>query len=232
MIIGIVLTVLGLNYIITNYEIIFTFGIVGLIIGSVPSIYKKSKINFSKLKGSHVIPFCLAGLAMVILAVSGVGGSIELGVSTPLQVINQIWIGFVSSVGPMIPGISGGTLVMVFCGAEGYAYIMGTLRALQLLDLLPYVVGALLGVSMLAKFMKMCFARFPDATYSAILGAMIFSIVPMLDPLYVEMNKSLMHGLMCAIVCLACAVTVYVLLYYANKNKPANNGSILTDKSE
>ncbi len=82
----------------------------------------------------------------------------------------------------LIPGVSGGSMLMVFNVYENALRITshdGKERKAALLFLLPYLIGLVLGVLLLASVIKFCLATFPLQTILAFTGLILGSL-PML----------------------------------------------------
>ena len=87
----------------------------------------------------------------------------------------QIVYGAVACSTMIIPGISG-SLVMVMMGQ--YQNIMDAIKHFDILTLLPFGIGCLIGLIFCAKLIRWLLEKHSQLTYSAILGFVLGSILP------------------------------------------------------
>jgi len=73
----------------------------------------------------------------------------------------------------VLPGISG-ALILVLLGQ--YGRIIGAIASLDLLTLLPFALGALVGVATIARLLDLLLRRALDATMATLLGVMLASL--------------------------------------------------------
>jgi len=159
-----------------HYTMILNFCFIGLIIGSVPMIYKRAR--YEKIKGRNVAIFFLALAFMFLMAMFGNGGLsnktlAELG---GLDLRLATWLLFVSAISTIamiLPGISG-SFVMLLLGA--YTIALEALANLNILVIIPIGIGIMLGGFIGIKFIKTMLRFHPQALYFAILGLIIGSI--------------------------------------------------------
>ncbi|MBP5250760.1 MAG: DUF368 domain-containing protein [Lachnospiraceae bacterium] len=99
-----------------------------------------------------------------------------------LKFILDVLRGIVIGIANVIPGVSGGTM-MVSMGV--YDDIIGSINNLfkqfkkSILTLLPYVIGMLIGIVGFAKAIEMLFEKFPIPTALLFIG-LIFGGIPMM----------------------------------------------------
>lgn len=167
---------------------------IGLILGGLPLIYGKVKGN--KIKIPSVIAFIAFFVLVVGLAVIGEGSGATADTSfSVINVIKLFGVGVVAAATMVIPGVSGSMMMMVL----GYYYtIIDTISALTdalkafdiaaILDtftiLVPFGIGAVIGVVVIAKLVEYVLKNFPLITYWAIIGLIVASpvaIVVMMD---------------------------------------------------
>lgn len=167
---------------------------IGLILGGLPLIYGKVKGN--KIKIPSVIAFIAFFVLVVGLAVIGKGSGATADTSfSVINVIKLFGVGVVAAATMVIPGVSGSMMMLVL----GYYYtFIDTISALTdalkafdiaaILDtftiLVPFGIGAVIGVVVIAKFIEYVLKKFPLITYWAIIGLVVASpvaIVIMMD---------------------------------------------------
>lgn len=167
---------------------------IGLILGGLPLIYGKVKGN--KLKMPSIIAFIVFFVLVVGLAVIGEGSGATADTSfSVINVIKLFGVGVVAAATMVIPGVSGSMMMMVL---GYYNTIIDTISALidalkafdiaAILDtftiLVPFGIGAVIGVVVIAKLVEYVLKNFPLITYWAIIGLVVASpvaIVIMMD---------------------------------------------------
>lgn len=149
------------------------FFFIGLVFGSVPMLYKKSgvkKINFKD------VLFFVIGV-IIVLSCQFIP-KLEFDPNAPFSLslaVTQCLTGIIVAVGFILPGISFSYLLLIL---GSYDFIMNAVSNLNILVLIPFGVGFLLGVVLLTKILDICLSQAPEATYLIILGFLIGSIVP------------------------------------------------------
>lgn len=121
--------------------------ILGCLLMSIPFILKRSK-GYAK---TDVSLFIIGGILSFILM--GMPTLLERGTVSEGQ---TFLAGFISSSTMMIPGVSG-SAVLIILGI--YEDILLIINEFQLLNLAIFIVGAIAGVFILAKLLKVIFAR-------------------------------------------------------------------------
>lgn len=191
--IGGVIGVGGLSFVVQyalkNYPLQTNVLFIGLILGGLPFIFKKAsqtngakktKISPVKLFLSVLFFLLILGMAFVKNGDSGVGDvSLDF-----IVMIKLFLVGVIASATMVIPGISG-SLVMMMLGFYEIIInnISGFIKGILIFDmpnvfhstwiLLPFCVGVLIGIGLIAKLMELLFEKLPGETYSAILGLVI-----------------------------------------------------------
>lgn len=190
-IIGAVVGIAGLAFVIefllSNYPVQTNFLFIGLIIGGVPLITKAIGKLPEKLNlGTYFIGFCFF-LLVVILAILGEGSGSVVAISTsPIDLLKLFLMGALASAAMVIPGISGSMLLMLL----GYyhtitASITDFVNALRTFDtsalanstaiLLPFGIGIIIGIVVIAKMVDYLFTALPRYAYMGILGLILAS---------------------------------------------------------
>jgi len=137
-----------------------------------------------------------------VIFVSSIFIFLLLGIKPSIVVINPdpIYIFFAAIfviTAMLLPGISGSFVLLVF---GIYEYMIELVRSItklsisphDLLNLLAFVLGALISFIFFIKFIKTLFLKFKDATYSVLLGLMIGSlrvIFPFFEPVFSSDGK-------------------------------------------
>lgn len=192
--IGIVIAIVGVARLIE-----YMFGVIpfqtnllfiGLILGGLPSISKKVKGN--PVKVGHILAFVVF-FALVVGCASlegQSGGNADLSFSF-LNVMKLLGVGVVASATMVVPGVSGSMVLMVM---GYYESILGMVN--QFVDhvlafdiqgilkdcgvLVPFGIGVVAGIFVIAKMIEIVFAKWPLLAYWAIIGLIVASPVGIL----------------------------------------------------
>ena len=161
---------------------------VGLILGSIPSIYKNAKQG--KLKIADIIGLVLAIAVMVILLFIQTNNAETLDTNFWIYII-MFLMGAICSSAMVIPGVSGSLVLMAF---GYYAFFMNTMKEFLInifnfsLDnywsnfflLVSFALGCVLGLVFISKLIIKLTDKYPKTVYFTILGLLLaspFSII-------------------------------------------------------
>lgn len=178
------------EYTLSNYPMQTSGAFIGLIIGGIPVIVKRMKgAKLNVQNGTAFLLFFLLVTGMAFLSGNeGAATDIAINAGTVLQLF---FVGMIASATMIIPGVSG-SMVMMILGFYGIiinsiSYFISalvnfniTVLLHEVLVLLPFGVGVLLGIGLIAKLIELLFARLPIVTYCAILGLIIGSPIAIL----------------------------------------------------
>lgn len=187
--IGIAVGVIGLSYImeflLTDYELPTIALFIGLILGGLSPIIKR--VENEKFKATHCISFLILLLAIILPSVyAGSLGIKPLTGFNLFSIIILVLMGMLSAGAMVIPGVSGSMLLMML-GYYEYlnSAISGIVTALVKFDiggilinagiLIPYGIGVLIGIFMMAKLIGFFLKRYPNATMWGIIGLIVAS---------------------------------------------------------
>lgn len=178
------------EFLLEVYPIPTNFAFCGLIAGSLPFIFKKVKGHAPTV--SRMIPFLIFFAIVILMAVMGETGGKDADVSfTLLNEIKLLLVGIVAAATMVIPGVSGSMMLMLL----GYydtilKTINRTIDALMAFDvpdllvqlgiLIPFGIGVILGIFLIAKIIEFIFARAEIHAYYAIIGLIIASPIAIL----------------------------------------------------
>lgn len=160
---------------------------VGLIIGSIPTIYKKAKQG--KLKIADIIGFIIAIVVIVglpLLPQNDVQVSYNIGLYIILFVL-----GIICSSAMVIPGVSGSLVLMTF---GYYSFVMITIKDLlknlfnfsldnywnMFISIACFALGCLIGIVFISKLIAKLTKMYPKTVFFTILGLLVaspFSII-------------------------------------------------------
>ncbi|MBR5280557.1 MAG: DUF368 domain-containing protein [Clostridia bacterium] len=179
---------LGKFYVPTN------FFFVGLVIGSIPLIFKKTK-EAGRIRFYHVVPFLLAMAAVIALAIVNtyvLGGGETVGTALPPMSVGNAFFyffgGMLGAAAMVIPGISG-SLVMVLIGL--YDNVIAAISGLMefsnpdlmirsIVSIIPMGLGIVFGIFTIAKLTELLMRKCKTATYAGITGLLIGSMAALL----------------------------------------------------
>lgn len=196
---GIVLSAFVISSLFENFGVQTNMFFIGLILGGVPLIYKFGTEE-KKVKPSCAIPFVIA-MAVVIgltllekmdvfkLAPDVVTG-FDLVISLKLIVCAAI-----AAVTMIIPGISG-SFVMMLLGV--YETIIGAIKDMNFYVIIPFAIGAVIGIIGGAKLISMLIKKNKLMVYSALMGLVIGSVYAILPDGF-GFNLQTGYGFACAL---------------------------------
>lgn len=163
-----------LNYLSNNFKIPTYFCFIGLILGSIPSIIKETKIKAIKLH--HILALLLTfSFSLYLVSLEHFLNSYEL---TNTSFASFVLAGIAMSAGVVIPGISS-TVILLLLGK--YELYLSAISTLNFSILIPMGIGLLLGGAVILFLIKFLFTYFRGITYFAIIGFVLGSI-PVLIP--------------------------------------------------
>ena len=144
--------------------------VVGAIVGGIPVIYRETKETKFSIWSLVFLAICLVlvfGLAALPRngfenSGAGLGG-----------VMIQFLAGILGALALILPGISFSSMLYMM---GVYDFIWGAVGNRDVVALLPFGLGMIIGILFLTKFLDVAMTRFPHATYMIILGFVIGSI--------------------------------------------------------
>lgn len=165
-----------LKFLLENYQMQTQFAFIGLILGSVPFIMKKSVAKGFSWK--YCIPGIITfgiGLTLAILEILGITGNpVESFDITFMNVILLFVYGIISAVSMVVPGISG-SFILLLLGV--YSAIITAISSLNILVLIPFGIGVVVGVLLASKIIDFLLEHFYGYTYFAIIGFVVGSLL-------------------------------------------------------
>ena len=174
-----------IKYLLENYPLQTSTLFIGLILGGLPILF--SHVRGAKPGVFHGILFIVFFAIVIAMAVFNGAESTVTDISVnPGTIIQLFLIGMIASATMIIPGVSG-SLVMMILGF--YNIIIGNISAFLssvatwnvdglihgLGVFIPFGLGVIAGIGIVAKVIEWLFAKQPILTYSAIFGLIIAS---------------------------------------------------------
>ncbi len=172
-----------LEYLLTNYDMPTKFAFIGLILGSIPIMFKNAHKESKKFKASFLAPFVVTlvvGLSLAVLEYLGITGTEiqSFDLTNIANIIMLVVFGFVAAGSMIIPGISG-SFILLLLGA--YNAVLGLVSSLNILGLIPFAIGAVLGIFVFSIIIEKLLEKWYGYTYYGIIGFVIGSL-PALYP--------------------------------------------------
>ena len=144
--------------------------VVGAIVGGIPVIYRETKETRFSIWS---VVFLAIGLVLVFgLAALPKNGFDNAGAGLG-GIMIQFLAGILGALALILPGISFSSMLYMM---GVYDYIWGAVGNRDVIALLPFALGMIIGILFLTKFLDLAMTRFPHATYMIILGFVIGSI--------------------------------------------------------
>lgn len=185
---GVGVSVVVLTYLFKIAPLYISMLFIGLMIGSLPVIIKK--INIKKINIFDIIICLLFGAFIIFLPYLGIATVTEVIVNIK-NIIILFVLGIVTALTIVIPGISG-SMTLIVLGYYTYMLEMGStvIKSLFILDfatiygyipiLVPIALGIVFGVLVTARIMELLFRKAPNKVYSAIVGIIIATPIPII----------------------------------------------------
>lgn len=152
-----------------NFYAITSYAFIGLILGSVPIVFKQAKV--SKITFSHIMCLVLSFVFSIYLIV------LEKNAIYSLSSFSNSYLilaGVLMSAGIVIPGVSK-TVILMMLGI--YSSYLSAISTLNFSILLPLCVGLILGGVIFIFIINFLFSHFKSYTYFLILGFVLGSVL-------------------------------------------------------
>lgn len=193
----------AIEFLLASYPMATNFVFLGLILGSIPMIWTKTR----QLSGKN--PLWLNGaafaamLALMLLLNSATGGNPDIITDVNLSTVLYLAaVGAISSFAMILPGVSG-SFVMLLLGA--YPTVLAAISRFDFMILIPAACGIGIGLLAGSRLVSWLLEHFPQPTYFGILGLILGSL-PGIYPGFV-LN---MEGIIAVVLmCVAAAFTLW-----------------------
>jgi len=189
--IGMVLSILILSKLISvcleKYPFPTTLFFIGLIIGGLPLLWNKAKAARGKVSNWVVFGITFAIVISFAFLKSG-DYAVSLENLELFDYFKLFIIGIISASTMVVPGISGSFVLMLL---GYYEPIVNTIKDLtnfsllahNLLVLVPFGIGIVVGIILIAKLIEYLLNRYPVKTYYGVLGFVLASLVAIIKPI-------------------------------------------------
>lgn len=185
--IGILISVITfskiIKYSLLNFYLPTMLLFIGLIIGGVPSLFKKIK-SFGDASKNNFTLTTIVFILIFLLSFLNFNNNINFININILTCISFFFVGIIYAATMVIPGISG-TAIMMLIGYYGIVIdIISNLsnfhKTLSNIGIvLPFALGLLFGIIFVSKLMNYLLKKYEVKTYYSILGLVLSSIVVM-----------------------------------------------------
>ncbi len=181
--VGIVLFSKASEFFLGNYPMATNFTFMGLILGSIPMIFQRARGEKMEAKG--MVSFLVALVVMVVIALLKPAESNAVLALTPLNLLILFGASAISTFAMILPGISG-SFVMLVLGV--YTTVLTSISGVFTwpIDgatwhcvgmLIPVGLGCIVGLIFGSKLVDVLIRKQPQATYFAILGLVVGSLL-------------------------------------------------------
>lgn len=190
MVIAVIGSVFGIEYLFNTFPVQASLLFIGLILGGLPAIWGKIKGN--PVKFGHIVTAVLFFGLIVVLGLIGEGEGRTADLTINVWTILTLFvIGIIASATMVIPGVSGSMILLLLGYYNPILNAISTfLKDLVKLNwdgiwngvgiLLPFGIGIIVGIFIIAKIVEMIFEKAPMYAYWAIVGLIVSSPVAIL----------------------------------------------------
>ena len=159
-----------MNALFENYNIEMKFLFIGLMLGTMPTVFKDA--NKKGMKKIYLVPFILTLIASVIFFKIDQGMLLIKPNTTP-DILLKLLFGAIIGVGTIVPGVSSSFMLMA---VGGYELLLDAIVNVDFVFLLPVTLGFGVSIILFSKLINLLFKNFYGYTYYGILGFVIASI--------------------------------------------------------
>ena len=190
MVIAIIASAFGIDYLFETFPFQANLLFIGLILGGLPAIY-------DKVKGTTVRPGHILCVVLLFLLVIGMallndkqGGVAVIGTGM-MDLVKLFLVGVIAAATMVIPGVSGSMMLLLL----GYynpildaikEFVAALLKwdmeamAKVLFLLIPFGIGVIVGIVLIARLMEFVFQKYPNYAYWSIIGLLLASPIAIL----------------------------------------------------
>jgi len=176
-----------IKFLFVQFPVQTNFLFIGLIVGGLPIIWNKLKATNKKVTLGNMLGFI--GFFALVVGMAMIGEAEGSAADVSLNAVNIIklfLVGVLASATMIIPGVSGSMVLMIigyyntiidtitlFIKSALSMDIPGIMQGIGVL--MPFGVGVLIGIGIIAKLIEIVFLKVPNYAYCSILGLIIAS---------------------------------------------------------
>lgn len=183
--IAIIGSAFGIAYLFETFPVQTNFLFIGLILGSLPSVY--SKVKKESIQIGYLLSAIIFFVIVVEMALLNGATSRTIMIDTSFsQIIILFFVGVIAAGTMVVPGISGSMMLLLL---GYYNPILDTIKEFfmaivafdlqtligTLFVLVPFGVGVLVGIIVIAKIIEVVFQKIPFYAYWSIIGLLVAS---------------------------------------------------------
>ena len=170
----------AISYALTNFKFPTTLLFIGLIVGGIPLLYKKID---KEVNGKNILLMLITFSIVVLFTFMDSGNKVISFANMDIyKYITLFIVGIIAAATMVIPGISGSFVLMLL---GYYEPIINTIKdfthlnniASNLAILIPFGIGVLVGIVLIAKLIEYLLAKHEVPTYFMIIGFILASII-------------------------------------------------------
>ncbi len=170
----------AISYALTNFKFPTTLLFIGLIVGGIPLLYKKID---KEVNGKNILLMLITFSIVVLFTFMDSGNKVISFANMDIyKYITLFIVGIIAAATMVIPGISGSFVLMLL---GYYEPIINTIKdfthlnniASNLAILIPFGIGVLVGIILIAKLIEYLLAKHEVPTYFMIIGFILASII-------------------------------------------------------
>ena len=216
--VGMIVAILLLSKVIKvcleKYPFPTTLFFVGLVIGGLPLLWNKSKA--AKGKASNWVVFGITfAIIMAFTFLKNSNFAVDLSTLTPVGYITLFIVGMISAATMVIPGISGSLVLMLLGYYKPINDTISNLTDFSLFGhnisiLIPFGIGIVVGIILIAKLIEYLLKRYPVKTYYGVLGFVLASLVAIIKPI-VGIHVSVLEVIISIILVVGGGIIAYKL---------------------
>lgn len=214
--VAIIASAFGIDYLFKTFPLQTNLLFIGLIMGSLPAIY--GKVKMATMRIGHILAAVIFFAVVVGMAMlNGSNGSYVQLEPTLTGIILLFLVGVLASATMVIPGVSGSMMLLLL---GYYNPILDAIKTFfmsvlgfdlpvlfrTMLILVPFGIGVLVGMVIIAKIIEVVFERYPIYAYWGIIGLLFGSPIAIL--MIGTFREITVVGILTGIIALLCGLFI------------------------
>ena len=192
----------GLNFLFIRFPMQLNYAFMGLILGTMPTLFKNSAKSGSDFK-LHYLLYTFITFIISIILINYKNTASYSCLDINFSSLYYALCGLSMSIGIVVPGVSSTVILMIL---NVYEIYLSSISCLNLSVLIPLGIGLIIGSIFWLKIIQILLKKFNSQTFFAIIGFVFGSLVIMYPGF--SLNYS---GLISIILFLLCVFTSYYL---------------------